>query len=326
VHDFTVLVQPGAYASSVAATLDILHAAAALASACRASPPAWRLVSSDGGLVALSGGLSVATELLTPDAGRDHGTWIIPGLGARNTEELAARLTSAAGRHAIDAIAEHGALGGMVAASCTGVFLLQSAKLLVGRRVTTSWWLAAELRRIEPRCTVDADRMVCADGPVITAGAAFAQADLMLHLLRAKCGAALADAVSRTLLIDGRQAQSPFIVPLMLSGGSDLAAQLTAVIESALPRVPSVAMLAREMAMSERSLARHLRAATGKSALALIQSVRLNRARMLIETSRMSIGAVAEQVGYKDATALRRLMRKATGANPGKFRSSLIGN
>lgn len=33
------------------------------------------------------------------------------------------------------------------------------------------------------------------------------------------------------------------------------------------------------------------------------------------------IERVAEQVGYEDATALRRMMRKAAGANPGRYRS-----
>ena len=44
---------------------------------------------------------------------------------------------------------------------------------------------------------------------------------------------------------------------------------------------------------------------------------------MLIETSRMTIEQVAAQVGYEDATALHRLMRKAAGAVPSKFRSGL---
>jgi len=52
-----------------------------------------------------------------------------------------------------------------------------------------------------------------------------------------------------------------------------------------------------------------------------VQSVRLNRARMLIERSRLTIEQVAAQVGYEDATALRRLMRKSTGASPSRFRS-----
>ena len=209
-----------------------------------------------------------------------------------------------------------------MAASCSAVFLLQAAGLLANRRATTSWWLAPELRRLEPACVVDADRMVCADGPVATAGAALAQSDLMLHLLRARFGVALADAVSKVLLIDGRQAQAPFAVPAMMANGSELIRRLTQRIEASLPRPPSVAALAGELAMSPRTLARHVRAASGRGPLALVQSVRLNRARQLIESSRMTIAQVAESVGYEDATALRRLMRKAAGAAPSQFRAA----
>ena len=322
-HDFTVLILPGAYASSVAVTLDVLNAAAALAPRVRLPLPTWRVMSPEGGGVALSSGLQLATAAMPIRSRADTSTWIIPGLGVDSPAALALRLGDDDAARAIAAVGRHGARGGAVAASCSAVFLLQAAGLLRGRRVTTSWWLAPELRRIEPECSVDADRMVCADGPVSTAGAAFAQADLMLHLLRTRFGAALADVVGKVLLIDGRQAQAPFVVPSMLSNGNELVRRLTRRIESSLPKPPSVAALAGEFAMSQRTLARHVRAATGQGALALVQSVRLNRARMLIETSRMSIEQVAAQVGYEDATALRRLMRKAAGAAPSKFRSGL---
>ncbi|HUG25710.1 MAG TPA: AraC family transcriptional regulator [Albitalea sp.] len=111
--------------------------------------------------------------------------------------------------------------------------------------------------------------------------------------------------------------------PHIPSSGNELVRRLTQRIESSLPKPPSVAALADEFAMSPRTLARHVRAATGQGALALVQSVRLSRARMLIETSRMTIEQVAAQVGYEDATALRRLMRKSAGAVPSQFRSGL---
>jgi transcriptional regulator GlxA family with amidase domain len=322
-HDFTILVLPGAYGTSVAVTLDILNAAAALAPRLKAPRPTWRVMSPNGAGVPLSGGLQCETRALPGRSRADASTWIIPGLGVDSPAALAARLARDDANRVIDSVRRHGERGGAVAASCSAVFLLQAAGLLRGRRVTTSWWLAPELRRIEPECTVDADRMVCADGPVSTAGAAFAQADLMLHLLRTRFGTALADAVGKVLLIDGRQAQAPFVVPSMLSNGSELIRRLTRRIESSLPKPPSVAALADEFAMSQRTLARRVRAATGLGALALVQSVRLNRARMLIETSRMTIEQVAAQVGYEDATALRRLMRKAAGATPSRFRTGL---
>ncbi len=321
-HDFSILVLPGAYASSVAVTLDILHAAATLAPRAKTPRPTWRVLSPDGHGVALSAGLRLDAVPL-PARARDHAsTWIAPGLGTDNPAVIEQRLAQDDARRAIDAISRHAARGGAVAASCSAVFLLQAAGLLAGRRATTSWWLAPELRRLEPACIVDADRMVCADGPVTTAGAALAQSDLMLHLLRARFGIALADAVSKVLLIDGRQAQAPFAVPAMMANGSELIRRLTLRIEASLPNPPSVAALADELAMSPRTLARHVRAASGRGPLALVQSVRLNRARQLIESSRMTIAQVAESVGYEDATALRRLMRKAAGAAPSRFRAA----
>jgi transcriptional regulator GlxA family with amidase domain len=131
------------------------------------------------------------------------------------------------------------------------------------------------------------------------------------------------EAVSRVLLIDGRQAQAPFVVPEMLASGDDLVARLAARIAAALPRAPSVGELAREFCMSERTLSRHVRRATGKSTLALVQGVRMRRARALLESSRMTVDQVAEAVGYQDSTALRRLMRKVAGANPSRYRPAV---
>ena len=321
-QDFTVLVLPGAYASSVAVTLDILNAAGLLAPRAKTPRPRWRVLSPDGRSVALSAGLWLDTAPLPARARTDTSTWIVPGLGTDNPAVIEERLARTDARHAIAAMRRHAARGGTVAASCSAVFLLQAAGLLAHRRATTSWWLAPELRRLEPACEVDADRMVCADGPVTTAGAALAQSDLMLHLLRTRFGVALADAVSKVLLIDGRQAQAPFAVPAMMANGSELIRRLTQRIEASLPQPPSVAALAGEFAMSPRTLARHVHAASGRGPLALVQSVRLNRARQLIESSRMTIAQVAECVGYEDATALRRLMRKAAGAAPSRFRAA----
>ena len=321
--DFTVLVLEDAYPSSVTITLDVLSAATALAAQAGVVAPRWRLCSVDGGSVQLQTGLTVQTSRLPVRPREDRSIWVVPGLGVSPAASLTQRLEYDDAVRAIKALARHAKTGGHVAASCSAVFLLNAAGLLQGRRATTSWWLAPLLKRMGPDSTVDADRMVCADGPVVTAGAAFAQTDLMLHLIRERCGNALADIVSRMLLIDGRQAQAPFIVPEVMANGNDLVARLAARVECALPHPTAVTALAQEFCMSERTLSRHVRRATGKSTLALVQSVRMRRARVLLETSRMTVEQVAEAVGYRDSTALRRLMKRVSGANPGRYRPAV---
>jgi transcriptional regulator GlxA family with amidase domain len=321
-HDFTILVLPGSFASSVAVTLDMLSAAASLAGPAGCAKPRWRVVSTDS-LVRLSHGLIIEAESLPDSVGPDESTWVIPGLGLENRRAIQDRFAQSDALRAMEALQDHARAGGTVAASCSAVFLLRAAGLLPGRRVTTTWWLAPLLQQLEPRALVDADRMVIRDGPLVTAGAAFAQTDLMLHLLSTQFSPALADAVARTLLIDGRQSQAQFIVPAMYANGNELIAKLVTRFESALPDPPGVSSLAAEFCMSERTLSRRVRVATGRSTSALLQSVRLNKARMLLETSKLTVEQVAERVGYVDTTALRRLMRKTMGSTPRQFRPAV---
>lgn len=319
-RDFTVLVLPGSYASGVAATLDMLAAAATLAAQAGTAAPRWAVCSLAGGPVALPNGFGIETTRLPLRPRQDRSVWVLPGLGLASAAALERCLRDPGTQQLAGRIAAHVRAGGSVAASCSAVFVLQAAGLLAGRRATTTWWLAPLLQRRQPDCRVDAGRMVCADGAVITAGAAFAQTDLMLHLLRSRSGSPLAEAVSRVLLLDARQAQAPYIATELMAGGNDLVSRLSARIEAALPDPPSVAELAREWCMTERTLSRHLHRVTGRSTQALVQGVRLRRARALLENSRLTVEQVAEAVGYQDPTALRRLMRKMAGANPSRFR------
>ena len=322
-YDFTILIASGAYASSVATTLDMLTAAAKMAPRVGAATPTWRVRSLAEGRTCLSNGLYIDAKPLPKRVEADSSIYVIPGLATDSASAVDARLSKPDALLAVKALKAHARTGGTIAASCAGVFLLQAAGLLKDRKATTTWWLASHLQQAEPRCTVDANRMVIADGPIWTAGAAFAQTDLMLQLLRMRFGAALADAVSRVLLIDGRDAQAPFIVPAMLANGNDFIARLSQQIDGAFPNTLSIVDIAKKHRISERTLARRIKAATGKSPSALIQFVRLKRARILLETSRMSIDQIAEHIGYSDATALRRLMRKVFGTTPRQFRPSI---
>ena len=318
--DFTLLVLENSYASSVTISLDMLAAAARLAPRMKAPQPHWRVCSVRGGRVQLLNGISVQTERLPSSANQDCSVWIIPGLGLDTPAAIHERLAHADVRDAIHSIQAHAAAGGVCAASCSSVFVLNAAGLLRGKRATTSWWLAPELMRISPDCLVNADRMLCNEQSIITAGAAFAQTDLMLHLLRARCGPALATAVSRALLIDGRQAQTPYMAPQAMADGDDLIGRIATRIESSLPTPPKVGELAHEFCMSERTLARHVHRVTGKNTTALYQSIKQRHARALLETTRMTVDQVATAVGYQDGTALRRLMKRVTGASPSQFR------
>ena len=320
--DFEVLMLEGTNPSGVAMTRDILAAAALFAVRQGEAAPTWGLYSPGGGRVNLQGGIGADTVRLPGRVRNSKSVLLIPGIWVVDTRELTERIKADDCQRAIRSIAAHVAGGGQVAASCSAVFLLQAAGVLKGRRATTTWWLAPELSRIAKDTQVEANRILCVDGPVITAGAAFAQSDVMLYLLRKRFGSNVAEGVSRVLLLHERSEQAQFVVPAMLASGDALVSRLTRRVESALPAVPSIVELASELCVSERTLSRHVRRATGMGTSDMIRSIRLHRARSLLQNSRMSIEQIAAAVGYQDATALRRLIRKVGGATPSQFRSS----
>ena len=318
--DFIVLVLPGAHSTSTAATLDLLSAAALLAPRHGLPAPRWQVVSPTPGQVPLSNGMTVPARALPRRLPAGQPTWIVPGVGVTNAGRGRELLAQPHAQAAMQMLRRARQRGASVAASCSGVLLLAGAGLLDGRRATIAWWLAPLLRELAPQARVDEARMVIEDGPVFTAGAALAQADLMLWLLRRRLGQPLAEALARVMLIDGRQHQSPYIEPAILHAGHELLARVEAEVRARLPEPPSVQALADALAMSPRTLARQVRAASGRSPLALIQSVRLASARALLEGSGLSVEEVAHRVGYGDATALRRLMKKSFGATPRQVR------
>lgn len=325
--DFTVAVLDGALASSVAITLDALMAASRLSSIRGGSGLRWRVVGS-GAQVALSSGLSVAATPLSARLRLDGSVLLIPGiailarpgerydpgtLGERMAQPDAQLLSSLAARHHRN--------GGTVAAGCSAAFLLGNAGLLRGRSATTHWRLAGYLQQQQPDCRVDVNRMLVAQDRVITAGAALAQMDLMLYLIREALGSEVADLTMRYLLLDARDSQAGYMIWSQLNQQDPTVQALESLVEKSLPTVPALSALAEALHLSEKTLTRRVRNATGKTALDLVQAVRLRRARHLLETTRLSLDEVAVSVGYADATALRRLTLKTLKTTPGRLRA-----
>jgi transcriptional regulator GlxA family with amidase domain len=148
-----------------------------------------------------------------------------------------------------------------------------------------------------------------------------AHVDLMLVVLRRCFGRPLAEAVGQVLLIETRPLQGKYVQANLLALGDELVARVETLVREALPRVPSVDAIARHLALSTRTLNRRIRAATGRSPLELVQSVRLTAAKALLQASHLSVDQVAERVGYQDATSLRRLMRRTMSVTPRQMRA-----
>ena len=219
---------------------------------------------------------------------------------------------------------DQAALSRRLCSVCSGAFLLAEAGLLDGRRVTTHWRGLQALVRGYPKLTVEPDVLYVEDGPVWTSAGVTAGIDLALALLERDHGRALAMAVAREMVLflvrPGGQAQ--FSAPLDLqqrSGGSALA-ELPGWLEARLGQPVSVAEMAEAMAMSERNFHRRCRTDFGTTPNGLLQRLRLERARALLQDPDLALKSVAQQSGLHDVSALCKLFRQQFGVTPGAYR------
>ncbi|MFT4196041.1 GlxA family transcriptional regulator [Ottowia sp.] len=331
---FVIAVLDGALASSVGATLDVLGMAGRGAAALGLPAPAWRVVGARE-QVQLSGGMALAARPLEGARLPAGAVLVFPGLGlehadlgaggdihSRYDERQLLRRMAMPDAQAFARLAQrHRARGGRVAASCSGVLLPAMAGLLDGREATTHWRLGSFFHRHFPQIRLDTRRMVVDAEGVVSAGAAMAQMDLMLYLLRRLCGRALAELVTSYLLIDARPTQARYQVwAHVAEPGDETARRFEALIEASLPAIPTVSEAARQMHLTEKTLSRRLRKSTGATPMALIHGVRMRHARRLLELGELTLEEVAQRVGYANATSLRKLTLRMARVAPGTLR------
>jgi transcriptional regulator GlxA family with amidase domain len=314
---FDVLVLQGASASAVGTTIDVVSAANRIIGS-----PTFdlRFVSCES-RVTLRGGLIATAQPLARARPRD--VVVIPGLGAANAAEIATLLSAADVAEAGEWLVRANARGADIAASCTAVFVLAAAGLLDQRRCVTTWWLGAELAKIAPAARVVIDEMVIRDGPIWTAGSAFAHIDLMLALMRHLGGAALTDELASRLVVDQRTSQASFLIPSHLAARDNDVAALESFVRNHLDQPHTLESLAQRCGVSPRTLARRTGNAVGLSPLQLVQRVRLERSLHLLRTTRMSLEEIAAAVGLGDPATLHRLVKKHTGRSPGALRPAV---
>jgi transcriptional regulator GlxA family with amidase domain len=204
--------------------------------------------------------------------------------------------------------------------SCGGAFLLAEAGVLEGHTATTTWWLAPQLQRRCPGARIEAERALVVDGRLVTAGAVFAQADLVLHVVARACGPTLSRRVARLLLLSTHASQAAFMAVQQLAANDTTVRRAEAWARARLGDSFSVVDMARAAGASPRTLARRLAEAVGTTPIGFVQRLRVEQAVHLLETTSLSPEEVSSRVGYAGADALRRVMRKHVNASPREVR------
>jgi transcriptional regulator GlxA family with amidase domain len=254
-------------------------------------------------------GLEVAGLLPPPDFGPND--WVfVPGF----TLELAPFPEGL-----IEPLQRAAAAGARIVSTCTGALILARAGLLDGKACTTHWKRMAELRAFAPKARILDDRVFVEDGRIITCGGVCCGLDLCLHLVEAEMGPLFASRIARELIVYMRRDKDHAQTSVYLQYRNHLNPGVHRVQDWMIAHPAAscgLEELAQSAGMSVRNLTRAFREATGISLGEYRTLLRLERATMLLHDPSRTVEAVAEDCGFSDARALRRLWKQRYGMSP----------
>jgi transcriptional regulator GlxA family with amidase domain len=213
--------------------------------------------------------------------------------------------------------------GAEVASLCVGAFLLASTGLLEGRNCATHWIAAEQFRNTFPGVNLVTNQIITDENRIYTSGGAYSSLNLILYLVEKHAGRQAALFCAKVFQIDiDRQTQTQFMI---FNGqkehNDDAVRKIQEYIENNYRDKITVDQLTSMFAIGRRNLERRFKKATANTIAEYIQRVKIEAAKMSLETSRENVSEIMYKTGYADTKAFRLTFKKITGLSPIQYRN-----
>jgi transcriptional regulator GlxA family with amidase domain len=205
----------------------------------------------------------------------------------------------------------------------TGVCFLAESALLDGHSATTHWHYVEQFKRDYPLVELKPDFFITQSDRIYCAASLNALADIIVHIISQTYGRAAAQNVERNF---SHEIRKPYEEQRYLEGAVDrhadeLIAQIQFWLRTNLNSEVSLAQLAEQFGLSQRSFSRRFKLATGIRATEYWQQLRIETAKDLLASSNLSIQEIAYHVGYQDQGHLTRLFKQKLTMTPKDYRA-----
>jgi transcriptional regulator GlxA family with amidase domain len=174
-----------------------------------------------------------------------------------------------------------------------------------------------------PDVNLVAEKIITDEKGIYSSGGAYSFLNLLLYLVEKYLGRNLAILCAKVLEIEfDRSSQSPFIIFEGQKEHDDEPVRMAQTyIEQNFGEKITVDQLALMLAVGRRNLERRFKKATSNTIAEYMQRVKIEAAKMSLESSRENVNEVMYKVGYTDTKAFRTTFRRITGLSPVEYRN-----
>jgi AraC family carnitine catabolism transcriptional activator len=273
----------------------------------------WKILSLDGGPVRASNGMSLNVDGALDRAHAVQTLFVVAGFNPLQHYQNALG----------EALRQLDRQGATLGAIDTGAFVLAQARLLSGHPVTLHWEAQSAFKERFTALTVTQELFEWGERRISCAGGTAAM-DMMLALIGQRHGQALAATVSEQFLHGPVRSPSEHQrteVVARFGVHDKKLVQTIQTMQAHLEEVLAVDALAAAMGVTRRQMERLFAAHLQVSPAAFYLSLRLDRARQLLEQSDMGVMAIAVACGFAAPSHFSRAYRRRFGVPPRAERS-----
>lgn len=279
------------------------------------------VVSPDGAPLQLKQGVSLQVQ---PHQWQDADALVIAPSYAYNRAQLAAIAQPAAAY--FTGLRQAAGAGKLIAANCTGTFILAASGLLAHKNATSSWFFKDVFESLYPDVHLQLNKLLVQHDNILTAGATTSFVNLCLSLTEQLVGEHFARQIAKVMLTDpNRTSQIPYMdLTIDLQHNDSLIADVQKQLNRQLAAPFSLEALAEQFHLTKRTLLRRFKAALNDTPLNYLQRLRVEQAKRLLETTNQPVEQIVLQVGYEDVSSFRKLFLHYTELTPSQYRQKFM--
>jgi transcriptional regulator GlxA family with amidase domain len=220
--------------------------------------------------------------------------------------------------------------GAIISSVCSGSLVLADSGLLDGMETASHRAYRDMFREYFPQVTLREQDVLTISGEdsrIVTAGGVASWQDLALYLIARLCGQRHAiDAAKVHLLSSHDEGQLPYAVMGLRPQKADAVIHECQLwIAANYTCANPVSQMVERSGLNPRTFARRFFAATGYPPMEYVHSLRVEEAKQILETEKLSVDEVGHHVGYEDPAYFHRLFKRKVGLTPARYRRKFAG-
>lgn len=226
----------------------------------------------------------------------------------------------------IDWLTHQHSQGAILTSACAGTFILSATRIINEKNVTTHWGLESLFLQTFPSVNLDIDKILIHEGDVITAGGMMSWLDLGFEIVAQFAQPSVMRQLGKLLVVDTGQREQRFYQQFSPSfnHGDSVILGVQQALQTTYHQHLTVSQLAEQCCLTERTFLRRFVKATQLKPTQYIQHLRVQKACELLETTPHPFEWIANQVGYEDVSACRKIFVRTMGLTPGEFKKRFV--